>query len=1473
MDDLSIYAKESIDQAQVTAAREKFGLPPIEEKPVGPERGVVGTAFKNLLDRTVGSVDPAPPIASGIRAVAETGAAATEVGAKGLLKGMQAVGIGVPDKEGLDFTRQYTSLVTGLPEEELASSNTGLGAIATAFAMVPVLGAAMKLPIKAIQKVAGKGPLEHPFSKAPETVAQDIQSAVHSAPKTGQDAEAVLAASAAEVKKGGVTPDDAAVLTGQKDAPPVAKAAVANAVTSNVKHFQGLAQEAKATKSPALTQEALKQYTAILDTPHLMSGARQSAMAQLSTEKVTLNGVKAGLKALQRLQALPPDASIDARIAAWSKSFADSKTFLKERLSPSLQALAKDINAAPPDQMNAVLEKALTGSTEASTFAKFNDPIPDRPDRALDVFRSDPTLQEAGTTMVPLSRTKPGVALDTAKGRESAAKHEAAFKSGEGSDNIVVQANPDGSFTVLSGNGRLEGAMRAGKSTLPAHVFTPATHALSDAEKAGLKALIAEGKSPKQAVQVAQMNAISDTLKALKTPQDLLKNPDTALPVLTSHEPMDLAGKLSNDASRVPDLASSIRDVQEAVAAKDAVATQTHLSKLLGQLDTAASGSSEPFAQSFERLKALIQPGNIGRPVTPEMVLETLTLVPDATPGQVANILAQTAKHVDIPAPTRAPQRAETLQELNPVRNTQAAKAATKQLVLKEFSNKATPFVFRGTSEAELQAIAKEGRLQVGVDAEGVPGISAATIDPQGFPVYGDGVGIVAKKGQYTDSGRAGEVLLNEATNPNDLQYIVNNKVMSFEEMKAYYATPAAPPQRPAVTGIQQNAFPQEFPTPDTAPPQRTGVSGIQQQAFPLEFKPVDTKAKTKRSSVQGTQQDAFPQAPKGATMGEAFQWYTINQMINYGSSLVNLGTTLTMAPLEYVARLGAGRYTALKQFAGKTPAPGSIAPGEANAAVYGAMASMWEALGVAGRVARTGQREVGTAANQLPIEHALNARTIPNAVTPSSSRLLSDPASWLNRGVDFIGQATGSTTRLLLAGDQFIALMAKRGATYAKAYRDAYEEQVRLGHTTDQFKKNLSAKVDEYLTNPASDIEKQGNDFADYFTFNNDLGPTGQSLQELVDKGGPVARVMVQPFFRTLANSATRTIEYSPGLHLLTHRFKESLKASDPAERQLAHARAMVGASLVAGGVGLTMNGVLNGAAPSNPTLKKQLQARGFEPYSITVADGSHVKFDDLGVMGNFLRMSTNVAALFNLAEQDNATLDEGMNLALASVNGLLNYSFLRDSTTLLSFLASDQARMFTAENFADKLGRFAGTLVPLSLRKVDEQLFNTTLKDANSALEKFMARIPFLRGEVITARDLYGEPVPVDMHLRYVPGSSDPFLDAANTLGIAISGPTRMFQGQPLTDAEYESRQIHVGAAVKALADSGEVAEVMGDKSLQDAYKKELIASMIRKAQARGNKAWLAEQAGGPLLRAQEYKQSIREPRQGASELSIVR
>lgn len=124
------------------------------------------------------------------------------------------------------------------------------------------------------------------------------------------------------------------------------------------------------------------------------------------------------------------------------------------------------------------------------------------------------------------------------------------------------------------------------------------------------------------------------------------------------------------------------------------------------------------------------------------------------------------------------------------VKNFQAAKDATKAMLLKDYTEGATSFAFRGTKVDELKAIAKTGKLQVGADAEGNPGISASNITKDGFPAYGDGTGIISKAGQHTDSGRFGEVLINEASHPKDFQYVVGGKVLSFDEMKASFDGP-----------------------------------------------------------------------------------------------------------------------------------------------------------------------------------------------------------------------------------------------------------------------------------------------------------------------------------------------------------------------------------------------------------------------------------------------------------------------------------------------------------------------------------------------------------------------------------------------------------------------------------------------------------------------------------------------------------
>lgn len=131
--------------------------------------------------------------------------------------------------------------------------------------------------------------------------------------------------------------------------------------------------------------------------------------------------------------------------------------------------------------------------------------------------------------------------------------------------------------------------------------------------------------------------------------------------------------------------------------------------------------------------------------------------------------------------------------------NNQPAKDATKALLMKDYQPGAVQFAFRGTSVDELKAISKTGKLQMGADAEGNPGISAANITKEGFPVYGDGSGIISKTGQHADSGRFGEVLINEKSDPKDFQYVVGGKVVSFDDMKKSFngngSKPAAAPK------------------------------------------------------------------------------------------------------------------------------------------------------------------------------------------------------------------------------------------------------------------------------------------------------------------------------------------------------------------------------------------------------------------------------------------------------------------------------------------------------------------------------------------------------------------------------------------------------------------------------------------------------------------------------------------------------
>jgi hypothetical protein len=611
-----------------------------------------------------------------------------------------------------------------------------------------------------------------------------------------------------------------------------------------------------------------------------------------------------------------------------------------------------------------------------------------------------------------------------------------------------------------------------------------------------------------------------------------------------------------------------------------------------------------------------------------------------------------------------------------------------------------------------------------------------------------------------------------------------------------------------------------------------------------------------------------------------------MNEMINFGSDAVNIVATASVLPGEIGARSIAGATNQVRRLLGQKVSPNSVAPTDAYHFTLGALSAVWNAVdgSLAGQAAvkalTKGQRTIASnVTDTFPVEHAVNRNLIPSMTTPASSAMLRDPNNWFNSLVHYTGHAVGLTTRLLLSGDQFLSVMSKRAWTFSKAHQDAYNRAIDGGWDSARMNADYTTRLKQYLDNPAPNIEQAGDEFGRYFTLNNTPGPVGQAVLNtaslIEEKGGAlgtVGRLFTLPFFSTLSNSAARTFEYTPLVHRNMERFKKALQSGDNTEKQLAHGRAAMGALLLTGGVMLAKNGVITGQAPDNPGAREQLKKSGWVESSINLGNGTVVRLDDLGVTGNFLKFGANLASLLNEDYIDNPDTDEVLTLALSTVDSLMNFSFLRQTSSSLAFLSQKHTAKDTGA-LADALGNFAGTHVPLALRRADEQFVTKTLREANDALQRFQRRIPFWRGELNPHRDVYGNEVPFDVFSSHLTPANDPFIDTLNSLDLYVTPPSREFEGQPLTDAELEQRRIHVGAAIKEYADSGAWKDIAGDKTLSDEFKKELLAADIRKVRAAGQKRWKEAVDGAPILRAKQYKEAIRQPIAPASSLGILR
>lgn len=539
----------------------------------------------------------------------------------------------------------------------------------------------------------------------------------------------------------------------------------------------------------------------------------------------------------------------------------------------------------------------------------------------------------------------------------------------------------------------------------------------------------------------------------------------------------------------------------------------------------------------------------------------------------------------------------------------------------------------------------------------------------------------------------------------------------------------------------------------------------------------------------------AFAKAAIKPTWGDMFYEIWVNGLlsgpITHSTNIIsNAATLLWNIPERQVASL-------IK--------PGSVRPGEAAAMVGGVV----ESVGDAWRMAWKAFKEDAPQFGQSKIE------TPRRAITADALELTGS----VGAAVDFLGNAVRLPGRFLMAGDDFFKSIAFRAELRALAKRQAFREINELGLTGKDAARKAKEIEHNILTDPPETIKEAAQEFAAYTTFTRELGENGQKIQALA--ATPIGRIIL-PFVRTPTNIFKFAGERTP-LALASRAVRDELAAGG--ERQaLALAKIGVGSMTMAFMASMAASGHITGGGPKDKVLRKQMELEGWQPYSFKIGN-EYVSFARIEPLGSLIGMAADAADLMGqLGQKDSAELASALTVALS--RNIANKTFVKGLAGTLNAVTSQDVHV--VKSFLEKE---LPTLMPYSsaLGQTAKNV-DPVMRDVQSILDAFKAKVPGFSDELPPQRNLYGDKVllqggvgPDLFSPLYVKDiKHDPVAHELNRLAYPFTMPSRHVEGIPLPPKIYDR--------YAELAGKG--SPMTGGQSLQGALQETMQTSIYKQA-----------------------------------------
>lgn len=340
-----------------------------------------------------------------------------------------------------------------------------------------------------------------------------------------------------------------------------------------------------------------------------------------------------------------------------------------------------------------------------------------------------------------------------------------------------------------------------------------------------------------------------------------------------------------------------------------------------------------------------------------------------------------------------------------------------------------------------------------------------------------------------------------------------------------------------------------------------------------------------------------------------------------------------------------------------------------------------------------------------------------------------------------------GEVIRLPFRALQVEDVLFRTLAERAEAYKLAVDRAVKEGLHPETAEGR--ERVTLYTGRPDFGLEakdaaaaiKRIQDVGAESVFSQRLGPRMEIAQRAMAGS---ALSFIVPFVRTPANLVSWALQHTPGLNLLSGRWREDFSAGGEA-RARAVARVAIGTGLAATAYTLASDGSLTGGGMFDKEERRTKTAAGWQPYSIKIGE-KYYSYQRIEPVAKVLGLAA------DLIELDRNTTDKEDKAKIATMLVLM-FGNATVSTTYLSGLSNaiqaitDPGRY--GENF---LEQYASSLVPKAVGQVVTAA-DPHKREVNGIFDAIQSQLPFLREKLLPKRDVWGEPQKNDRWFAVLP------------------------------------------------------------------------------------------------------------------------